>query len=90
MYPARPSAIVSLVRAQRAHHGKDKMPTVGDMLGADQKRRMIAEHAGSLDFADFEEAMSEGGIETADGCWVELDGSCPHGFPSPMRYLGMI
>ena len=32
------------------------------------------------------------GVETAceEGCMVELDGVCPHGFPSPLRLAGMI
>jgi len=31
-------------------------------------------------------------IETAceEGCEVEPDGKCPHGFPSPLRILGYI
>jgi len=32
----------------------------------------------------------EGAAEATDGCWVELDGICPHGFPSWLLYLGMI
>jgi len=59
-------------------------------MGAAEKQRIIGEHAASFDLEDLEDAMSEGGIETADGCWVELDGSCSHGFPSPMRVMGVI
>ena len=33
---------------------------------------------------------SEGGCEATDGCWVEPDGTCPHGHVSWMRYLGLI
>lgn len=25
-----------------------------------------------------------------DGCWVEPDGRCPHGFISPMLRLGLV
>ena len=32
----------------------------------------------------------EGGCETLDGCWVEPDGRCEHGFPSWLRWKGMI
>ena len=46
--------------------------------------------AASLDLQDLEDAMSEGGIETADGCYVETDGICPHGHQSPLRVLGFI
>lgn len=31
-----------------------------------------------------------GGCEATDGCWVEPDGTCEHGHPSWMRYLGLI
>lgn len=43
------------------------------------------------DDGDFEEWMSgEGGCEATDGCWVEPDGTCPHGYPSWLLYLGWI
>jgi hypothetical protein len=34
--------------------------------------------------------MEEGGCEATDGCWVEPDGYCEHGFPSWLLYLGLI
>ncbi len=30
------------------------------------------------------------GVETVDGCIVEPDGSCPHGFYSPLVEAGLI
>ena len=54
------------------------------------ERRQAIEHAHGFEIEDLEAAMSDCGIETADGCWVETDGKCPHGFPSPMRILGFI
>jgi hypothetical protein len=36
------------------------------------------------------EGMEEGGCETPDGCWVEPDGTCQHGYPSWLIILGMI
>ena len=36
------------------------------------------------------EYMDEGGCEATDGCWVEPDGTCPHGKPSWLIALGMI
>lgn len=30
------------------------------------------------------------GVECADGCIVEPDGVCPHGYHSPLITLGMI
>ena len=31
-----------------------------------------------------------GGCEATDGCWVEPDGTCPHGHPSWLLKLGLI
>jgi hypothetical protein len=38
------------------------------------------------------EWMDEGGCEAdcPHGCWVEPDGTCPHGHPSWLIILGMI
>jgi hypothetical protein len=33
---------------------------------------------------------NDGGCETPDGCWVEPDGYCPHGWPSWMIVMGLI
>ena len=40
--------------------------------------------------ATLEEWDSEGGCEAIDGCWVEPDGSCEHGFDSWLLALGCI
>lgn len=32
----------------------------------------------------------DGGCETPDGCWVEEDGICEHGYPSWLRIMGLI
>lgn len=32
----------------------------------------------------------DGGCEATDGCWVEPDGTCPHGHPSWFLVLGLI
>ena len=42
---------------------------------------------------DLETLMSweaEGGCEATDGCWVEPDGTCPHGHRSWLLELGLI
>ena len=31
-----------------------------------------------------------GGCKATDGCWVEPDGTCPHGHESWLLYLGFI
>ena len=33
---------------------------------------------------------NDGGCEATDGCWVEPDGVCPHGYPSWLLQLGYI
>ena len=33
---------------------------------------------------------AEGGCEAVDGCWVEADGTCPHGCPSWLLVMGLI
>jgi len=34
--------------------------------------------------------VTEGTVETVDGCIVEPDGQCPHGFLSPLVEAGLI
>jgi hypothetical protein len=34
--------------------------------------------------------FDDGVCMATDGCWVEPDGTCPHGHPSWLLYLGMI
>jgi hypothetical protein len=33
---------------------------------------------------------AEGGCEAVDSCWVEPDGTCPHGCPSWLLVMGLI
>lgn len=43
------------------------------------------------DLDTIEEWMWEdGGCEATDGCWVEIDGLCPHGHPSWLLRLGLV
>jgi hypothetical protein len=37
-----------------------------------------------------EEMSFDGGCDATDGCWVEPDGRCEHGYPSWMLCLGYI
>ena len=32
----------------------------------------------------------DGGCEATDGCWVEVDGHCPHGRPSWALVMGLV
>jgi hypothetical protein len=42
------------------------------------------------DFETLQEWMEDGGCESIDGCWVEVDGHCQHGKPSWMLQMGLI
>ena len=33
---------------------------------------------------------NDGGCEATDGCWVEVDGHCPHGRPSWALVMGLV
>lgn len=48
------------------------------------------EHAESFDPEDLAEILYEGVAEAADGCTVEPDGKCSHGYRSPLLVLGYI
>ena len=37
-----------------------------------------------------ENVVFDGEIEATDGCPIEPDGVCPHGYPSWPLYLGLI
>lgn len=37
-----------------------------------------------------EDWMNDSGCEATDGCWVEHDGTCPHGCESWFLRLGLI
>ncbi len=47
-------------------------------------------YANNLDIDELERIMLDGMAITVDGCRVELDGVCPHGFSSPLLILGLI
>lgn len=39
---------------------------------------------------EIQEWMDESGCEATDGCWVEPDGVCEHGYPSWLLYFNLI
>ena len=55
-----------------------------------ERNRVEREHAASLSIGDLESMMFDGDVETADGCGVEPDGTCSHGYRSPLLILGYI
>lgn len=42
------------------------------------------------DIDELEEMMSDGSMQTTDGCYSDPDGMCEHGYPSWLLELGMI
>jgi hypothetical protein len=46
--------------------------------------------ANAPDVETLMEWEAEGGCEAVDGCWVEPDGTCPHGCPSWLLVMGLI
>lgn len=60
------------------------MPLTPDQQTAERR------WANELPFEDLEEIMFDGLAETFDGCTVEPDGRCSHGFRSPLLILGFI
>lgn len=71
---------------------KGKHPKAGLHHGNDSRARQQIEkdHAEALNVAELEEMAYDSIVETADGCQVEPDGSCPHGYRSPLLVLGLI
>ena len=72
----------------------DTTPTITDtrvlraaadnyLADAGQTRAELIEELIAL---DYEDELTP----TLDGCYVEPDGHCPHGYPSWLLYLGMI
>lgn len=56
----------------------------------DQKKLEL-DHANSLSIVEIEDmVMGNMDCECADGCEVEPDGKCPHGFRSPLLVLGIM
>ena len=41
-------------------------------------------------FKTLEEWSNACGCESLDGCWVEPDGQCEHGYPSWLRAMNLI
>ena len=48
------------------------------------------DYAESLTHDDLEDIMFDALAECMDGCYVEPDGTCPHGYSSPLLVLGVL
>ncbi len=64
--------------------------TIGAVLSHKNKRTEERQYVNSLTYADIEEMDANGIFECADGCHVEPDGHCEHGYTSPLILLGII
>lgn len=62
----------------------------GDMTAAERRMAEEIEHAECLAIEEIAEMIMDSVVEAADGCDVEPDGICQHGYRSPLRVLGMI
>ena len=62
----------------------------GVTLETYQKKYPDAIRAYPPDPDDLNDWISDCGCEAIDGCWVEPDGECSHGYPSWFLALGII
>lgn len=54
------------------------------------RQRVEQEHADGLSMEEIEAMVMDSVVEAADGCSVEPDGTCPHGYKSPLLVLGVL
>lgn len=89
-HPAR----IKMVKGKHPNADEEKpKPTpmsFGAVLENKRKREKELKHAKNLTQEELEEMMLDSVIEAADGCSVEPDGHCPHGYRSPLLVLGLI
>ncbi len=48
------------------------------------------DHANALNPGELDDMSFDSVVEAADGCSVEPDGTCPHGYRSPLLVLGLV
>lgn len=53
------------------------------------KKEELSRALKMLKSGKLEDAFWSGLIKTIDGCTVEPDGTCPHGYTSPLVLVGM-
>ena len=62
-----------------------------DERSRDKRPRWPAPTTEQPSLETIEEWMWEdAGCEATDGCWLEVDGTCPHGHPSWLLRLGLV
>lgn len=56
----------------------------------EKQKERESRHANKLSLNKLETMMFDSVVTTCDGCRVEPDGSCSHGYRSPLLVLGII
>lgn len=69
---------------------KTGMFTMGAVLESKRRRDKELTHARRLSSRKLKSMASASVVTTADGCRVEPDGQCEHGYRSPLRVLGIM
>lgn len=59
----------------------------GDLADRDDLEILFPDVPSMETLADWD---NDGGCEATDGCWVEVDGHCPHGRPSWALVMGLV
>ena len=59
----------------------------GDLADRDDLEILFPDVPSMETLADW---ADDGGCEATDGCWVEVDGHCPHGRPSWALVMGLV
>lgn len=60
------------------------------VLRSKDKAEKESKYVDSLSIAEIEIMAADSVVATADGCEVEPDGTCPHGYRSPLLILGIV
>lgn len=78
-------------RGRRTHPHEGYAVQVGDELKHLTKEQHIQQHAEGLDDSEIEAMVfGDQDVHAADGCHVEPDGRCEHGYPSPLITLNLM
>lgn len=76
--------------ADLSHAKLSQAMTPQHMLERQQRRAKEKAYIDNLTMDEVEAMILDSVVETADGCQVEPDGRCPHGYSSPLLLLHMM
>jgi hypothetical protein len=60
------------------------------MIKSAQEQIAMANANEEPDVHTLNDWIQQGGCEALDGCWIEPDGHCEHGYPSWLIYMDLI